>query len=878
MKLIKAYINNFGQLSDFTYDFQNGLNIIEEENGWGKTTFAAFLKAMLFGMEYKRGTVNLVDRTRYMPWNGKTFGGTLEFEVNQKVYLVERSFKKKEAEDTFILYDLMTNMESHDFTTNLGEEIWKVDRDSYEKTAFIKLKDTGLLSDIISGRLGNIEEQEADMEASTKAITVLEKEMKVIKTSRKDSGELGQKKMENQKVEEELRRCKSSQDFVENNEIWIANEEENLSGILKEEEQLEEEQGQITLLLKKKQLEELEAQVNDVLSQYNQEKAFFKKEITEEELVLLSRDIQKISVLESKIKDSNLNQQEKIEYEEGKKKFLVNPLKESEVLICEEHLERIKEMQIEKKGLDISEEELAKYERLHEKYHGTISQNNQIDRYIDDYNQCMTLKEKESNLSAELKRLEGERSSSQREQQHKSTFGILGILGVIVLLVGIGIGILVSILGMVVAAVGALLIVVQLMNHKKAKNRSQNREREYREMFSGLEVEQSEVKSERANREEAYMAFLNKIQVERSHNIIQELINAKMECKELQEMQGRIKMLKEKEEALTAQIKEREKEVIHLLDKYVKVNCDSDLTVVLSTLRKIYKGYTVLQQKEIEMKKSLVDLGHLQKKIEEKLEVYCHVELENYNTSLDIIKEKKVRLNGKKENLETVMKKYQDFQENNDIDILKNLAYVEKSEEEMRVEFVHRRNELSKRKQEINKKIVGYKKDIENAQNEIDKMVDLESERDRNRNCIAEMETKHKLLSFAKACMDKAKENLAIKYMKVMSNSFKKYLALLGIESTDTFSVDVNLNVTQEQQGERRESSRLSTGKQDLIQVCMRMALVEAVYKDVDQPILILDDPFVNLDKSSVEKGIQLLRNIGEEYQVIYFVCHESRA
>ncbi len=878
MRLIKAYISGFGRLSDFTYNFQDGLNVIEEENGWGKTTFAAFLKAMLFGMEYKRGTVNLVDRARYMPWKGENFGGALEFELNQKTYRVERSFGKKEVEDEFVLYDLATNIKSCDFTTNLGEEIWKVDRDSYEKTAFIKLKDTGLLSDIISGRLGDIEEQEADMAASTKAITVLEKEMKVIKTSRKDSGELGKKKAENQKIEEELRRCNESQKSVEQNEVWIDKEEEKLREISKEEERLEEEQGQITLLLKKKQLEELETQVNDMSFQYNQEKMFFKKEMTEEEVTLLSYEIQKFSVLESKIKDLNLNQQEKIEYEEGKKKFLVNPLKESDVLICEEHLERIKEMQIEKRGLDISEEELEKYEKLCEKYHGAITREHQIDSYIDDYHYCTTLKEKEAHLSVEIKRLENEKISLQSEQEQKSSFGILGILGVLALVAGIGIGALVLLAGVIVAVVGLVLIVVQLMNHRKVRSRSQNRAREYQEMLSKLEAEQAQVKDDISEREEGYISFLHKIQVDTSGNIIQELISAKMECKELQEMQGRIKSLKEKEERLTAAIKELEKAVIYLLEKYVKVNRDSDLAVALSTLRKIHSGYTALQQQEMEMKRTVEELERLQRVIEEKLELYCYMEQENYRVVLDTIKEKKVRLNGKKENLEAIMKKYQEFQVNNDIENLRKLAYTEKSEEEMRAEFARRRSELSMRKQEINKKIVSYKKDIEIAQNEIDKIVDLESERDRNRKCIAEMEAKHKLLSLAKECMDKAKENLATKYMKEMSDSFKKYLESLGMGNSDTFFMDVNLNVTQEEYGQRHESSRLSTGKQDLVQVCMRMALVEAVYKEVEHPTLILDDPFVNLDKSSVEKGVQLLRDISEDYQIIYFVCHESRA
>ena len=42
MKLIKCHIENFGKLSDFTYDFTDGCNTVCEGNGWGKSTLAAF--------------------------------------------------------------------------------------------------------------------------------------------------------------------------------------------------------------------------------------------------------------------------------------------------------------------------------------------------------------------------------------------------------------------------------------------------------------------------------------------------------------------------------------------------------------------------------------------------------------------------------------------------------------------------------------------------------------------------------------------------------------------------------------------------------------------------------------------------------------------
>ena len=54
MKLINCYIENFGKLSNYKFDFNNGINIICEENGWGKSTLAAFIKIMFYGFENER--------------------------------------------------------------------------------------------------------------------------------------------------------------------------------------------------------------------------------------------------------------------------------------------------------------------------------------------------------------------------------------------------------------------------------------------------------------------------------------------------------------------------------------------------------------------------------------------------------------------------------------------------------------------------------------------------------------------------------------------------------------------------------------------------------------------------------------------------------
>ena len=46
MKLLECHVDNFGKLSNYDYRFSEGLTVIQEPNGFGKSTLAAFIKAI----------------------------------------------------------------------------------------------------------------------------------------------------------------------------------------------------------------------------------------------------------------------------------------------------------------------------------------------------------------------------------------------------------------------------------------------------------------------------------------------------------------------------------------------------------------------------------------------------------------------------------------------------------------------------------------------------------------------------------------------------------------------------------------------------------------------------------------------------------------
>ena len=86
MKLIHLYIENFGGLHQYELNFSDGLTVIQEENGFGKTTLAEFIRAMFYGFPRKAKTLEKSRRQKYTPWQGGKFGGNLTFQLDGKDY------------------------------------------------------------------------------------------------------------------------------------------------------------------------------------------------------------------------------------------------------------------------------------------------------------------------------------------------------------------------------------------------------------------------------------------------------------------------------------------------------------------------------------------------------------------------------------------------------------------------------------------------------------------------------------------------------------------------------------------------------------------------------------------------------------------------
>ena len=97
--IIRHMQGTFGTLDGEQLRLDTGLNIIYAPNESGKSTWCAFLRAMLYGIDTsQRARAGFVpDKQKYAPWSGKPMAGELELEQDGKRITIRRWTEAKSA-------------------------------------------------------------------------------------------------------------------------------------------------------------------------------------------------------------------------------------------------------------------------------------------------------------------------------------------------------------------------------------------------------------------------------------------------------------------------------------------------------------------------------------------------------------------------------------------------------------------------------------------------------------------------------------------------------------------------------------------------------------------------------------------------------------
>ena len=426
MNIKKCYIANFGKLHDFSYQFSEGLNIINEKNGWGKSTFATFIKAMFFGFDSSnKRAISENERKKYYPWQGGKFGGNLEFEIDGKIYEIERFFGLKDKEDTFKLYNKITNCESNDFSENIGEEIFKIDRQAYERSTYIPQQSIAVeINDSLSAKLSNILESENDINSSDIAINKIITAMKEYKKT-------------------------GSKGKINELEVKINNKKRELEIAQKNEELINERNKKIEKIkLEIKRLEEEKNKNQEKINEINErEKNKIKKDRYEEINSILKQDEEELEKLK-KYFNNKIPEENKIKrYEEITYKL-------------DDLFARIDEAIIEDKDRE-------KYERLKYKFNGKEINQEIINNYYLYYNEVQELEKDLIILKEKLKtqeEIERVKKENKKEKNNKI------IISVLIILLGIILGIFISKYLYLISLIGLPILLLE----KNKKNKEEN--------------------------------------------------------------------------------------------------------------------------------------------------------------------------------------------------------------------------------------------------------------------------------------------------------------------------------------------------------------------------------------------------------------------
>ena len=759
MKILSLYIESFGKLSDYLYEFSPKMNSVYEENGWGKTTMSVFIKTMLYGF------TNKAERERYTPWNNKnTFGGTLKIEVNGKKYRIDRQFDPKKASgDTLTIYDLSTNLEVTNIGNNIGEKFLNLNVDSFERSVFIPQKELeeGFGSDI-EAKLANLIGGTNDSQSFDEAIEILDSKSKLLRMNSK-KGLILDKKKELAEIQNEIADCNSK-----------------MTGINDIEKQIDQINVEINDLNEKKK------SINDKIIKYT-------KEQDKKSKIAVARKYQEDIDNTNEILNNN------------NAVFNGIPVTTEDVLT------------IRAKNKDLIS---LRYE------YNIKKRNNASDEKLEELKSSLGFKDNLptneeinviNNRIQKYQNIKGIINAHTNEPVKKKPIAaIIGfILSTLILIGGLTCFLLgflrdvpiankemmfnIGIVIMIVSVLGYLLSIVSLIiNYTHNQSTSYTKVKNY-------DFELREIEGQ-------IREFFGKFHLY-SSDFSNNLFTVRSNLERYNEAQLAYAKQNEEFKKLEAKINENEKIVQDFLARFN--------TTAPTTEEKIGELNTHLRRKlEIENQLAIKKTAY-----SEYMRLHGLSDISEVEEDIDSLNSLIARIEDKIADL--------------------NRTLTTKSNRVVQFETdISRLDELSEREEELSNEIRALEHELE-------------------------------IVNITETYLKQAQNALLEKYVKPMKDSVDKYVSLL-LKNNKDYSIDVNFKFQFITKNGLKGLDQYSRGYQTIITLCMRLALIDCLYPK-EKPFVVFDDPFVNFDDEKLELCKNLMSDISNHYQIIYFTCHDSR-
>ncbi|MBQ8283859.1 MAG: AAA family ATPase [Clostridia bacterium] len=755
MKLLSCYIAGFGKFVNRSFDLSNDVIVVKEDNGWGKTTLADFLKCMFYGMDGGRTkSIETNERAKYEPWQSQAFGGTLTFTAYGKTYRIERVFGKTPAADIVKVYD-QNNMLCYDFgdkAERIGEVLFGMDGESFRRCVYIpqgEIKTDGLPSDMKNRLLALLSSGGADENGAARAIERLETAERALRAKRRPSkgklDELDDKLLE---ISRQKAECAKFAEAKKQAEYELQKRTTELSEC---NEKIKALSSVIEKIAKNNEWAAKRGVYNEV-----QEQAVRNRVALDE----FGRFFGEIDPKTVNIKGLQTAVSEFYALKEENAKVEV----------------KLREIETKIKERDGSSAQLVACKKTMSSYGKILNKNDKTEGAGTPTNEKPTKKEGGKKRGSFLWLFVGLFAIIYGATQAESnpTIGYF--------LLGLG-------------ALGLLWTFIQVLpkyvnGARKNRKKTNNTADELDDTFA-IEYTQTE----------AEIAFLQK-----------RLKQFPPDLDTIKEQYGAI--LEEK----TRRAEGLEKAIVEFLKNF-GFSGQYDYRASLSVLQEKIVLYSRVMQENADNQQRL-------KTLETELQTLLDgEETAQYPTgNLDALRTEKSQWERRKETLYSEWARLSALVEN----------YALKCDIN---EFNVEEKRLSEEKQRLERRLF--------------------------------------VVQSAKKFLLRAQENMATRYLSPVEKNCKKHLESMGVSASGLhFTADGAAQI--ETQGKTHGVEYYSTGERELTDFCTRIALIETLFTK-EQPPLVLDDPFANLDDKKTERAKKFVKDLSKRYQILYFTCKSDR-
>lgn len=819
MKLISCYVENFGNIKARDYDFERGLTSLCEHNGYGKTTLAAFLKAMFYGLKQTTARdKELGERARFYPFDGGKFGGNVLFEKGGSVYKIERFFGRKSAtEDTLTIYRDGTLMPDCDDT---GKEFFGIDEQSFLKTIFINSDDaeSGATSDV--SRMLNGFVDDADFDGAKK---ILERRLKEHKAFKGRGGAINDK-------HDEVLRLKEGIENKEKISDGLSEKYELRRALALEIAALEERQNSSrdnNLVLEKwRTYDGYAADAAAERERLNNLLAKYPDGIPDgEDIVALKRAAEGRSLARERLASSAFSAEKEQRLASLSARFSAGVPKEGEIASANDIAAAIIRL----------DAETANLERLLEN-----GKNGKFASGVPDPAEIESYGEK-------LKSLREKRESPRKKTSNKIPLSIFAF-AIALLAAGAGLLLVNPLAGGISLAVGAVGVLLALFIYFK--------------MQLGFMKAPADKNDDTESEIKIFLArfgYYSGGGAEVDYNNLTRDLAAYEEG--IKEREGYLKLLESK----MAESRAAREKVVSFLAAYgfTGENAQLDLT----RLGGLIAEYAALNEEKegvcARAAASERELAECDEVIKELAGKYSFIADGNESTRAAEAERDAAEAVRLRESAQRLEKRAESYRAENGLETRPSCE----EEDTGRIDSL-----LSKKRDELSL----LDREISDDEGAAERLSELREELE----CAQEEENalkkKHELIGKTLELLERAEGNLKDRYVFPVRNSFLKYSELLEKVLGERVAFDKDFKVRFERGGELRSDSHLSAGQKSLCALCVRLALLDNMYKG-ELPFVIMDDPFVHLDDEHMQRAQSLIKELAKNRQLIYFCCHESR-